>query len=199
MEFDDLQRAWQAQNPAAQVTIKAELLLKEVRRNQRQFWATIFWRDVREVGVALLLALYFLYHGWTHHNWTDYLNTMACLGIGLFMVVDRRLQRKKKPIANDALKHCLEVSLAEVNHQIWLLKNVFWWYLLPLLVASAISMCQENLHMRHFDRGTAVGAMLAALIVAWFFRFVYRLNQRAVRKSLEPRREELKALLASLG
>src|ERR1700683_2105720 len=189
MEFDDLQRAWQAQNPAAPVTMKAELLLKEIRRNQRQFWATIFWRDVREVSVAFLLALYFLYHGWTHHHWTDYLNTVACLGIGMFMVVDRRLRRKKKPVANDALKHCLEVSLAEVNHQIWLLKNVFWWYLLPLLVASAISMCQEYLHMRHFDQGSAVGAMLAALLVAWFFRFVYRLNQRAVRKSLEPRRE----------
>ena len=65
MNFEDLQKAWQSQNPSANVTIKAELLLKEVRRNQHYFRATIFWRDVREVGVAFLLALYFFYKAWT--------------------------------------------------------------------------------------------------------------------------------------
>ena len=199
MEFDDLQRAWQAQNPGAHVTIRADLLLKEVRRNQLQFWSTIFWRDVREVGVAVLLVLYFLWDAWHHHNWAHYLSALACAGVATFMVVDRLQQRKKKPVSNDALKHCLEVSLAEVNHQIWLLKNVFWWYLLPLLVASAISMSYTNLHMRHFDKAAAFGAVLALAFVVWIFRWVYRLNQTAVQKSLEPRRDELEALLASLG
>jgi hypothetical protein len=199
MEFDDLQKAWQAQDPTAQVTIKTELLLKEVRRNQRQFWATIFWRDVREVGVAFLLAFYFLYRGAVHHNWTDYLSAMACLGIGAFMVADRVRQRKKKPVFNDALKHCLEVSLAEVNHQIWLLRNIFWWYLLPLLVATTISMTYSGMHARHYDIGAAIGELIAVLFVAAIFWGVCLLNQSAVRKSLEPRREELEALLASLG
>ena len=52
MNFEELQEAWQSQDTSAKVTIRADALLKEVRRKQRQFRATIFWRDVRELGVA---------------------------------------------------------------------------------------------------------------------------------------------------
>jgi len=199
MNFDDSQKAWQSQDAAAEVTINADLLLKEVRRNQWQFWATIFWRDVREVGVAILLAIYFAYHGWRNHDWTDELSAAACLGIGAFMVVDRMLQRKKQPVVNHSLKDCITASLAQVNHQIWLLKNVFWWYLLPLLITSAISMTYSALHVRHFGRGAIAGEIIAVLLVASIFWGVYRLNQAAVRRSLEPRRQELETLSASLG
>jgi hypothetical protein len=198
MEFDDLQKAWQAQNPAAHVTIRADLLLKEVRRNQRQFWATIFWRDVREVSASAILAAWFVYEGWRDHAWSYYLCALICAGVGVYIIVDRITQRKAQAAPSDPLKNCIEASLAEVNHQIWLLKNVFWWYLLPLLVASAISMWDKNSHRHHFDTAAAVGTMLTTLLVAWFFRWVYRLNQAAVQKTLEPRREELEALLASL-
>jgi hypothetical protein len=192
MEFDDLQRAWQSQTPPPFVTIDARLLLKEVRRNQQQFRATIFWRDVREVGVAVLLVLYF---SWRHHNWTDYLSALACAGVGAFMVIDRMRQRQTSPAFNDPLKNCLEASLAQVNHQIWLLRNVLWWYLLPLTIASAISMTNTSLHARHFDVAGAITSVVVAVLIFWG---VYRLNQLAVRKSLEPRREELHALIASL-
>ncbi len=42
--------------PARKVTINADVLLNEVRRNQQNFRRMIFWRDVREVGVAALLV-----------------------------------------------------------------------------------------------------------------------------------------------
>jgi hypothetical protein len=199
MSFDDLQKAWQSQNPTAQVTIQADLLLKEVRRNQRQFQATIFWRDVREVGVAFLLALYFSRHGWQHHNWTDYLSAVACAGVGIFMVVDRVLQRKKRPVYNDSLKGCLEASLAQLDHQIWLLKNVLWWYMSPLMVTGAISMIYSACYMRHFGPAAIVGEIIAVLIVVAIFWGVYWVNQLTVRKHLEPRRQELEALAVSVG
>jgi len=44
-----------------------------------------------------------------------------------------------------------------------------------------------------------VGVLMSVVLIAWFFRWVYRLNQSAVTKTLQPRREELEALLASLG
>lgn len=48
MNFEDLQKTWQSQNPGARVTINADLLLNEVRRNEQQFRAMIFRRDVRK-------------------------------------------------------------------------------------------------------------------------------------------------------
>jgi len=67
MNFETWQKAWQSQDIGAKVIINADVLLKEVRRNQQHFRATIFWRDVREVGVAFLLTLFFSYHGLRHH------------------------------------------------------------------------------------------------------------------------------------
>jgi len=49
MEPDKYQQAWQARTSQVRVTIDADLLLKEVQRNQRDFRATIFRRDVVEV------------------------------------------------------------------------------------------------------------------------------------------------------
>ena len=63
MDPDNFKQAWKTQSSQTRLTIDAELLLKEVRRNERYFAAMIFWRDVREVGVGLLMVPLWLYLG----------------------------------------------------------------------------------------------------------------------------------------
>ncbi len=198
MNFEELQKAWQCQDPGAKVLINADGLLNEVRRNQRQFRMTIFWRDVREVGVAFLLTVLFLYLGMRHHDWTDAVLALACFGVGTFMVVDRLLQRSKQPASSDSLKTCIEGSLLQVNHQIWLLKNVLWWYLMPFTVALGISIGHSAWRTSNPGFPALMIGVISALFVALVYWGIYRLNQYAVRKSLEPRRQELETLLAGL-
>ncbi len=198
MKFEDLQKTWQSKDANAKVTINTDMLLKEVRHNQQQFRAMILWRDVREVGVAFLLTLFFLHQGMRHHDWTDYLLAFAGFGVGNFMVVDRLIQRRKQPVANDSLKSCIESSLLQVNHQIWLLKNVFWWYLLPVLVGLGILIVSQIWKSRHDGPFGIIFLTGYALFCALFFWGVYWFNQYAVRKGLEPRRQELESLLAGL-
>ena len=199
MKFEDLQKAWQSQDAGAKVTLNADLLLNEVRRNQQQFRATIFWRDVREVGVAFLLTGFFSYHGLRYGAWTEFLVGFACFGVGIFMLVDRWLQRAKQTTSKDPLKLCIEASLNHVNHQIWLLKNVFWWYLLPIAAALAIFFGYSAWRARNIGSWAVVGALACALVVALLYWGIYWGNQFAVRKTLEPRRQELETLLASLA
>jgi phosphoglycerol transferase MdoB-like AlkP superfamily enzyme len=198
MNFEELQQAWQSQDAVAQATVNADALLKEVRRNQQQFRTTILWRDVREVGVAILLALFFLYQGMRHQNGAEYLLALAGFGVGAFMVVDRLLQRRKQPVSNDSLKSCIEGSLLQVNHQIWLLKNVFWWYLLPFAAALGISLCYSIWQARASAFPVVMVWVISMLFVALVYWGIYWLNQYAVRKNLEPRRQELESLLAGL-
>jgi hypothetical protein len=198
MSFEDLQKAWQSQDAGAQVTLNADLLLKEVRRKQQQFRATIFWRDAREVGVAALLAWLFLHWAMRDREWSLYLLSLACLVVGIFMLVDRWLQRQARPAANAPVQACIEASLVQVNHQIWLLKNVFWWYLLPLQVGLGALIGSQVWHARHGGLAILLGLMGYTLFCGLVCWGVYHLNQCAVRKRLEPRRQELEALLASL-
>ena len=136
MNPDNFKQAWQTQSSQTRLTIDAELLLKEVRRNQQCFTAMIFWRDVREVGTALLLVPLWLYLGVKHSlPWTWYLTVPALLWVAGYMLADRMRHKRQPPEPGEPLRQRVESSLAQVEHQIWLLRNVLWWYLLPLALS----------------------------------------------------------------
>jgi hypothetical protein len=199
MNPDHFQQAWQSQSAQSRLTINAELLLKEVQRNQRYFTAIIFWRDVREVGVALLLVPIIIYHGITLSlPWTIFLSVPAVIGVAAFLLVDRMRHGRHSPEPGEPLRQRVEGSLAQVNHQIWLLRNVFWWYLLPLAIPMLAFFGQIAWEIRLGGwlgvlATAGLGAQVVVVMVA-----VYWLNQTAVRSELEPRRQELEALLLSL-
>jgi hypothetical protein len=208
MNFEDLQKAWQCQHASAQLNINAiadpDVLLKEVRRKQQQWGAINFWGAVLEMGGEFLATLFFLYQGLRRANWTPFrlpdwdslLVAFACVGVGTFrtfMLVYRIVQRRKQTIANDPLKACIEASLHEVNHEIWLQQNVFWWCWLPFTTALAVSFCYASLRF-HTPRFFAF-LVLFVIPLAWWG---YRLSRFTARTVLEPRRQELEALLNSL-
>jgi hypothetical protein len=87
----------------------------------------------------------------------------------------------------------------QVSHQIWLLKNVFWWYLLPLQIGLAALIGSVAWQARAAGLAVIMGLAAFALGCGLLGWGVYHLNQIAVRKSLEPRRQELETLLSSLN
>ena len=197
---DELKNAWQSQTAPQRLTLDAGLVLNEVRRNERQFAAIIYARDVREVGVALLLVPVWIYCGirFSHH-WSWYLVVPTLLWIAGFMIADRVRQRQRQPRPGDTLRTSIESSLAQVEHQIWLLRNIFWWYLLPPFAAMTI----WPTHLAWQSRDDGLEALAGFAGVAFVFAlvgwFIYWLNQYAVRKDLEPRRQELLSLLKNLN
>jgi hypothetical protein len=207
MNFEDLQKAWQCQDANAKNTINANanVLLKEFRRTQ-QLWATLFWSEgTLEIGGGFLMTLFFSYLGLRQASWTPFrlpnwdllLVAFGCAGVGTFqafMLVDRIVQRRTQTSANDPLKACIEASLNEVNHDIWLQRNVFWWCWLPFITALAV--CFGHASLRFHSPKFLEFLVLFVIPLAWWG---YRLSQFTVRKALEPRRQELEALLASLA
>jgi hypothetical protein len=199
MNPDDFKQAWQTQTAQTRLTIDADLLLQEVRRNQRYFAAMIFWRDVREVGAALVMVPLWFYLGvQLSLPWTWYLTVPALVWIAGFMLADRMRHKRQPPEPGEPLRQRVESSLAQVEHQIWLLRNVFWWYLLPPALSILAFFGQIAWELREGGWPMAlVIAGLAAIAVS-ILVYIYSLNQKAVRSELEPRRQELEALLMSL-
>ena len=200
MNPDHFQQAWQAQASQTRLTIDAELLLKEVRRNQQNFTALLIWRDLREVGLSLVMVPLWFYLGVKFSlPWTWYCVVPALVWMAGFMLADRMRQRRQPPQPGEPLRQRVESSLAQVEHQIWLLRNVHWWAILPF----ALSVVPFLAQIVWSDRGggwlarTLVMTQVAA-VIAITLAAVYWLNQIAVRTELVPRRQELEALLASL-
>ena len=199
MTYEKLQQQWQSQRGSGRITLDETLLLKQVRRDKENFEVRILWRDVRESGVGLALSLLFLYFAMRDHLWTHYVLSAACLFVAVFVWLDRRRQKSKEPCMTDTVQDCLRSSLCQVEHQIRLLENVFWWYLLPLMAGGILvgAHTATRLHDRWQDalKGTlpSIAVWVVLGIVIWW------LNHTAVRRALEPRRQELTELLDSLS
>ncbi len=200
MAPDNYQQAWQAQASQTRVTVDADLLLKELQRNQRAFRAMIFCRDFREIVTELIMIPVWFYLGAkTSSPWTWYLTIPALLWIIGFFLVDRRRHPQRPSEPGEPLLATVKESLSQVEHQIWLLRNVFWWYLLPL----TISIQTYIAHFAWLSAGNRLGALCLATPMFFFLAAIYgfidHLNQLAVRSHLGPRRQELLALSAGLG
>ncbi|MCI0333139.1 MAG: hypothetical protein L0228_07945 [Planctomycetes bacterium] len=197
MSLDDLQQTWQSQ-PSSRLRIEPELLLRELRHNQRSFKRTIFWRDFREVFVAAAVAVLFIWDGLSGHGWPWVLLGGTCIWVGGFILVDRFRRRGRSARFGDSLLGCVEASLEDVEHQIWLLKNVLWWYILPPAVGMLIVFVHSTMNME--EASSLRWAVFAATVTfcGLVCAGVYWVNQYAVRASLEPRRQELLAVRESL-
>jgi hypothetical protein len=198
MQLERLEEVWRSQHS---VSVDTGWLLRMLRRSHRNFRATIIWRDLREVGAAWICAAFFVYLGVTSHLWSWLVLTTLTAGVGLFMLIDRLWRRATSADRSDSLADCARGSLAEVNHQAWLLRNVFWWYLLPPGIGLAAVAAEMAYQLWQRSGGLLLSAALAVcfcLIVVVVDVFIYRINQRTVRDGLEPRVRELEDLLNSL-
>jgi hypothetical protein len=210
MNPDDFKQAYQGHPRLAG---DAESLLKEVQRNEQSFNAMIFWRDFREIGIALLLLPAWLYLGimfqpaWSP-PWTWYLTVPVLVWMAGFMLVYRMRHKQKPSKPDEPLLHCVERSVTEVEDQIWLLRNIFWWYLLPPGISIMAFFVHLNWTWRDrlvarllskdwLDVLDALGHAVPFVVVIGVYYFIYWLNQYAVRTQLEPRRQELLTLLMS--
>ena len=199
MDPDNLKLAWQTQTSQTRLTMDTELVLEDVRRKQQCFTAGIYWRDVREVGLSLLMVPMWIYLGVKHSSpWTWYSTVPALLWIAGYMLVDRMHHKRHSPEPGEPLRQRVESSLAEVEHQIGLLRNVLWWGLLPLVLAFLAFFGQAAWQERSGGRWTALAISIVVALGGIVFAAIYWLNQYSVRTELEPRRRELETLLRSL-
>ncbi|WP_428387872.1 hypothetical protein [Mucisphaera sp.] len=201
MVTDPLQEAWRVHGEEIRVAADTEVLLRELRRNQRYLDAVLRARDYGEVRVGLLLIpVWFALTLWLEEPlWTWYLAVPGFIWLVVFMLVFRFRYGKLRSGPEDSLIESVRESVRQIDDQVWLLRHVWWWYLLPLL----IPMLVWTLHLGWAlsSDGVLESVVMTAILVVFLVGldvFVYRVNQSAVRHELEPRRKELLALLASL-
>jgi hypothetical protein len=194
MNDEDLQKLWQSQ--AAPDPVRAmENLIATTREEHRVFRRTILFRDLREIGVGLVLLPIWIWMGLrAHADWTWYLMIPALLFVMGYFVVDRLRHRADAPQPSEPVAPSLAKALREVEHQIWLLRNILWWYLLPIGAALFANDLGDLVRGKCSVLGFVLG-LLTNTGICWG---VWWLNQYVVRRDLEPRRQQLQELLARI-
>lgn len=200
MNFEDMQSTWQHAREAAAVPTDHRRLLHSVQAQSRTFARRIFWRDVREVLASGLVAGVFAKMAWEAERegagaWPAWLAALLPLLVAVFFLVDRWWSRRRSVPRGEPLRDELDRAIGAVSHQVWLLRNVLWWYMAPLggsilLVALQITLHGPEMALWWFH---GIVWVLMISIVVGVSGWVWRLNQTAVRTDLLPRLAELEA------
>ena len=191
MNLEDARHEWQSQTTLEKSRMSEEEMLELVKHSSSAFDRTIARRDRRETIAAIVVMILFLPLLATG-PWLARTGVLVVLGAFALIFTKlgaaRRLEASERP--DLSLAELLESERAKVNGQIHMLESVVSWYIIPPAAgAMLIVIGLEGLSW--FTAGYAVFALAISL-------WIYRLNQRAVRRELRPRRSELERLLHEL-
>lgn len=191
MMLDEYRDSWQGQTGPG-LPGDPEELLTRVRERAAELDRRIRRRDLGEMVAAAVLVIAFGYELLTTESWLARLGAAVLVGASVFIVWRLRRARRAGGSAGPgaSVADRLRAQRTRVTAQIELLESVLWWYLMPLGVGLVL-----------FAFGLDVAAWHSALLVlamAATYAFIWRLNQRAVRRDLVPRRDTLDRMLEQI-
>jgi len=190
MNLDDFKGEWRLEG-AREENGGREAVLGEARHRAVAFERMIRRRDRAEVGTAALVCLFFLSQFGAAGMVTRVGIVVAVAAALLITVMLHRARRRAGRVDPGApLAEWTRAERDRVAAQIRLLRTVLWWYVLPLGVGVVLVFGGAA--------GWGLATALYSAAVVLLGVFVYHLNQRAVRKDLVPRYQELDNLVRQL-
>ncbi len=188
MDFEHLGETWR--NRSADVSSDStSLLISRIRQRALELETIVKRRDRIETWSALIVFPVFTWVSvvgrFTVSRIGSGILAAACLFIPIWLLLARR------PAPDPSLPLCTALAMerARVEGQVRLLKNVVWWYLLPLGLGVVLFLAGP------WSSPWQLTAII--LSVGALYGWIYRLNMRAVRLELLPRLQELDQAIAS--
>src|SRR4051794_11597881 len=118
----------------------SEALTARVQMRASKFEKTILRRDLIETAAAVVVILFF---GFFLYQVS--LPGVAKLGLALMIagamevvVVLHWTRRQERPRHDSPLTEYCAAEIKRIDRQIWLLRNVNWWYTGPLLLGACV-------------------------------------------------------------
>ena len=203
MDFEDLKIVWESQNEKPLFAINEDGLHSILRRKSRRFKRSIFWRDLREIGISLAMFLILLYLG----SIPDYglakdlvlweivaLFTAAGLWLfyALYILVHRKRQESRERQYTSSLRGDLDREIAQTEYQIRMAKNILWWGLLPTWVAALLVILVT------VESGWARLLLILAVLLYMVGAELWT-KKRKIKRDFLPRQRELESLRDKLA
>jgi hypothetical protein len=189
----DIRGLWQSQ-PTETTSISPE----DIRHKMRKFERRILRRNIREYAAGIFVVIAFGFCEWKIPGPLFRLGSGLAIAGALYVMfqIYRRASVRTAP-ADLGLSSCIEFHRQTLERQRDALRDIWSWYLLPLVPGQAViffatAVKQWTAHpvgMGHLVMGFGI---LVALVGAVFFA-VWELNQRGADK-LQVQIDEMTAL-----
>lgn len=204
MELDRFKAAWSRQSIEGGFAPPDENTMDQLELRDRAISRKNLWRDAVETTVAILVAAFF---GWVARYGGLLMQVGAAIVIAaaaVIVIVLHTVRRRGAQQSDANIRHRLQGELRAVERQIRLLRNVVYWYIGPLFLGGLMFGVGITISLPA-PAGVSPGTLLALGVISQVFILgtvggaIYWLNQVAVRRRLEPLREELVRSLVSLS
>ncbi len=188
MNEEAMKNLWQ-QPGSLQVALTPQTVI-EVREQMNKLDAKIKQRDRQEIIVALCMAPLFAGLAFV---FDDFLVKVGCIIIALYsfiVIFFLKVNQKKAIEKGQTLKEQVKGELLFLKRQRLLLKNVLYWYLLPLFIGIGL--------FHYGSSGHWISFAVLMLFTTGVYIYIWRLNQTAVREELDPAIGSLEDFLYSM-
>ncbi len=198
MKLDDLKAAWQEEihQSARMVGPSMTTIMSDVKKIDRDVRCRDFWM-ICALATAAVLYLIF---GWLTQEAVDWLSRLGVLMlIAATTVMSVALHRARSVTRSDdwTLRSRIEMEIERLEKQRTLMNRVGYWFLLPMMIASGISL----LGAQHARTGSLVPdasgmAIFASCVLV--YGFTYWLVRRETKRKWDPVLARLQQLHAEL-
>jgi hypothetical protein len=173
MTEEEIKTYWRNSADTQTININQNLLLMNLTKQLTGIDKKLKNRDMLEMAAAVLVGVFFSVQFYL----TDSLQTKIGSSILVFsslLITYKLLAARKTPLqeyAGNTTKSFLLASRNKVQNQIRLLRNVLYWYLLPLYLGLIV-----------FITSTTGGLLISIIyipLVTFFFYKIYQMNKKA--------------------
>lgn len=215
MEFEDMKVIWNSQHDAPLYAIDRAALHAGVRRKSRAFMRRVFWRDLREIGIAALAGSGILVFGgmlafgqpdrWRRLSGLDVavsrwdaaaLLVVSALWLffAAYQLVSRTRQQRRERRFEPSLRGDLDRTISQADYRIRMATSVVWWGLLPVWLATVLFV---RVLFNLVPTPPAV-LVLAAFVVPVCLALDVVVKRRPIRHELVPLKREFESLRRTL-
>lgn len=183
MNLDDLKTPWHSMQKQCD-TARIDEIASRVGSKMSRFDHCIRRRDIIENLAAALVIVVFSITLVKCNDWVTFAGAIivVCAAIEIVVVLNFTRMYSPTPVGLPLAEHCKK-EVEKVDRQIFLLRNVLWWYVGPLMLGCCVMAFAED---------SLIASTISCGLYVAFGLFVYWINQRAVAKQLLPLRQELK-------
>lgn len=172
---NSVQELWQSQ--PVEVT---KMSVEELRRRARQFERKILWRNIREYVASLIAAGLMAYFYISVNDVASRVTFALFIAAMLWIVIALHHMGsvRRTPVDADTLT-TQQFYRAALGRQLAVVKNVWWWYLAPMI--PGCMACTVSYVMKPHHAGAWAGLLFMNALFAVSFYAVWKLNMRAAR------------------
>lgn len=179
---DDLECLWKTQ--PLDKSMKGEEMRDLVLKKINAFDRKIRMRNIREIGGAAVVGLFFLFLAWVQHGWIGRLGDLIVVAGALWIIyyIRRYGTEPADPLPDQSETSYRKALALKYEHQIRLLRSVKFWYLLPMyigLLINTIGLLKEQAQTRQLMWMDAIAPLIYTLIFGglWWLNEVYAVQK----------------------